>query len=125
MDVVENETQRTCDDVLPRGVGCNPLGVAAVGCYRESEEWTSQIDQKTPPSRAGHRDSPSAVGPFSGWEHPQARCTGQGGERVPNMGTGTYVSLTMGTTHADGFGLVTLMERCPAWVDSGVCGGLP
>lgn len=67
----------TCDDALPRGVGCNPLGIVVEGCYRESEEWTSQIDQKTLLSRDGHRDSPSAVWPFSGWGHPRAKYTGQ------------------------------------------------
>lgn len=42
-------------------------------------------------------------------------------ERVPNMGMGTYVSLTMGTAHADGLGLVALMERCPGWVGRSAC----
>ena len=27
----------TCDGALPQGVGCNLLGFAVVGCYRELE----------------------------------------------------------------------------------------
>lgn len=111
----------TCDDALPQGVGCNPLEVAVVGCYRESEEWMSRIYQKTLLSRAGHRHSLSAAWPFSEWAHLRAKCTGQDDERVPNIGMGTYVSLTMGTAHADGLGLVALVERCPGWVCSSVC----
>lgn len=103
----------TCDDALPLGAGCNPLGpgVAAVGCYHESEAWMSQIDLKTLLSRAGRRHPPCAGQPFSEWGRPQAKCTGRDCKRVPNMGMDTYVSLTMGTPHADGLGLVTLVKR--------------
>lgn len=109
----------TCDDALPQREGYNLHEVAVGGCYPGWGEWTSQIDQKTPLSRVGHRHSPSAELPFSGWGRPRAKCTGQDSERVPKMSMGTYVSLTMGATHADGFGLITLTERCPAWIDSG------
>lgn len=109
----------TCDDALPREVGCTPPGLAVVGYCRGSEGWTSRIGQKTLLSRVDHRHSPSAVRPFSGWGHPPAKYTREDDERVPNTGTGTYVSLTMGTAHANGLGLIALVKRCPAWVGRG------
>lgn len=44
---------------------------------------------------------------------------GMDDERVPNSGAGTYVSLAMGTAHADGLGLIALAERRAGGVEWG------